>query len=92
MHEKIKIQSTITAGKISSVPVWNGTKNSLHHGQMFAIIVGLKESDAQVEFKKDASNRPDIARLRPTQFYAGSEKQKHVVNYGWNNDKSPQRF
>lgn len=57
------------------IPVGDGTENALHHGQMFPIIVGLKEGHAQVKFKEDAANRPDIARLRPSQFYTSGNNQ-----------------
>jgi len=40
---------------------------------MFPVIVGLEEGHAQVEFKEDAANRPDIARLRPAQFYSSDK-------------------
>ena len=69
---------------VSSIPVGNGTKNPLHHGQMFAIVVRLKQGHTQVEFKEDATNRPDIARLRPAQFYTSAgniSPIKSIVNY-----------
>ena len=37
---------------------------------MFAIVVRLKEGHAQVKFEEDAADGPDVARLRPTQFYS----------------------
>jgi hypothetical protein len=39
---------------------------------MFAIVVRLKQGHTQVEFKEDTTNRPDIARLRPAQFYTSA--------------------
>lgn len=75
----IKRQTNFKSRKVSTrsriIPVGDGAENALHHGQMFPIIVGLKEGHAQVKFKEDAANRPDIARLRPAQFYSSSSNQ-----------------
>jgi hypothetical protein len=35
---------------------------------MLSIVVRLEERNAQIELKHDATNRPDIARLRPAQL------------------------
>lgn len=59
----------------NAVPVGNGAENPLHHGQVFPVVVRLKECHAQVKFKEDASNRPHVTRLRPAQLFSGEEKQ-----------------
>ena len=35
---------------------------------MFAVVVRLEQGDTKIEFKEDATNGPNIARLRPAQF------------------------
>lgn len=47
---------------------WNRSQDALHHRQMLSIVVSLEECDSQVQFKHDASYRPDIAWLRPAKF------------------------
>lgn len=42
-----------------------GIDNSLHHGQMLEIIVRLEEGVAGEELNQDASNAPDVTRVRP---------------------------
>ena len=43
-------------------------QDRLHHGQMFAIVVSLKERHALKKLVNDAAERPDVTRLRPTQL------------------------
>lgn len=57
-------------------PVRNGPEDPLHHGKMLPIIVSLKQRHAQVELKQYATNRPDIARLRPAQFCVNQGEEK----------------
>jgi hypothetical protein len=38
--------------------VWNRAENSLHHRQMFAIVVRLEERNSKVELEHDASDGP----------------------------------
>lgn len=52
-------------------PVRDRPKDPLHHGQVFSVVVGLEECDAQVQLEHDASNGPDVTRLRPTQLWKG---------------------
>ena len=49
-------------------PVGNVVKDSLHHGQMLAVVVRLEECLARVQLEHDAANGPHIARLGPSQF------------------------
>ena len=44
------------------------TQNSVHHSQMFAIVVRLKQRHTLEEFVNDAAERPNVARLTPTQL------------------------
>jgi hypothetical protein len=47
---------------------WNGAEDTLHHGQVFQVVVCLEERVSSVQFKDDAANAPDVARLSPTQL------------------------
>lgn len=49
-------------------PIRNCSQNSLHHGQVFTIVMRLEERDSQVELEHDAADGPDVTRLRPAQF------------------------
>ena len=53
------------------VPWGYSAQYSLHHCQVFSVVVRLEQRDAEVQFEHDAPNRPHIARLCPTQFWRG---------------------
>lgn len=46
----------------------NCSQNSLHHGQVLAIVMRLEERDAQIELEHDAADGPNVTRLRPAKF------------------------
>ena len=35
--------------------IWNLSQNTLHHGQMLTIVMGLEESNAQIQLKEDTT-------------------------------------
>lgn len=47
----------------TSHPVRNLAEDALHHGEVFAIVVRLEQSDAQVQFEHNAADRPHVTRL-----------------------------
>lgn len=47
---------------------WYCSKYAFHHCEVFAIVVCLEERNAQVKLEHDTANRPNIARLRPSQL------------------------
>lgn len=42
--------------------------HTLHHGQMFEVVVSLKERITRIEFHQDAANTPDITGETPSQI------------------------
>lgn len=47
--------------------IYPGVDDSLHHGQMLEIIVGLEEGVAGIELDQDASDTPNVTRVRPAE-------------------------
>ena len=46
----------------------NGSEYLLHHGEVFPVVVGLEQREAEVELEGNAADAPDVARLRPAQL------------------------
>jgi len=42
-------------------------ENAFHHGQVHAVRVRLEQMEAGIELKEDAADRPNVARLLPSQ-------------------------
>ena len=43
-------------------------QNSLHHGKVFTVVVGLKEGMAEGKFENDTTNAPNVTGMRPAKF------------------------
>ena len=49
-------------------PVGKGPQDSLHHGQMFPVLMGLEQGDSLVQLVQNTAYGPDVAGLTPSQL------------------------
>jgi len=50
-------------------PPGNGARDALHHGKMFAVVVGLEQGAAHGDLEDDAAGGPDVAGLGPADLH-----------------------
>jgi len=55
-------------------------EDALHHGEVFAVVVGLEEGEPEGQLKQDAADGPDVAGLSPAEFE--NDFRRSVVSGG----------